>query len=590
MRWPRRNRLLYNARVVRTLGASLLVLWLAAGCAGAGGNAPTQIGDSAVIPAPTTISAPSLWISPLVPDELRHVAEGAGIPAVSDREMASLILDQAPSDQGPGSEWIYALAAPFPTILDGVSTAELKAVWGGSSTAAFAAWPLWMTSSTRQAITRLWGEPAVDIKIASPDRLLEEAWNEIPSWAIVPFEAIEPQWKILTIDGQSPIRKDFDSTRYPLRVRFALAAANGHTDLIQLPDSNRDAALLTTVMLTGTSGLVREIAYQMEVKGIAYPARDIGASLREADILHISHETPFEPNCPPPNPLKNRFYCGSPGYIGLFDDVGLDVVELTGNHTMDSGIGSFLYTLDLYRQHGIAYYGGGANLADARRPLLLEHNGNRIAFLGCNFAEPPQPLAAANTPGANPCDWKALTAEVEALRAQAYLPIVTLQYREGYSPVVMPWQSIDFRRAADAGAAIVSGSQSHVPLQMEFYKGAFIHYGLGNLFFGQMANQPPGPGLPLQPAERYEFLDRHVLYAGRYISTELLTAMLEDYGRPRMMTTDEREETLRAYFGYSGWMQLIPTPAPKKTPTPYPLLKFVPLPTYTPSPKATSAP
>ena len=51
-------------------------------------------------------------------------------------------------------------------------------------------------------------------------------------------------------------------------------------------------------------------------------------------------------------------------------------------------------------------------------------------------------------------------------------------------------------RPADAGAVIVSGSQSHVPLQMEFYKGAFIHYGLGNLFFGQMGNQPPGPGLP----------------------------------------------------------------------------------------------
>ena len=183
-----------------------------------------------------------------------------------------------------------------------------------------------------------------------------------------------------------------------------------------------------------------------------------------------------------------------------------------------------------------------------------------------------------------------LEQQIQAVKEDGYLPIVTMQYKEGYSPMVMPWQSVDFHRPAAAGAAIVSGSQSHVPLQMEFYHGAFIHYGLGNLFFGQMANQPPGPGLPIQPAVRYEFLDRHVIYDGRHISTELLTAMLEDYARPRPMTTDERAQILQAYFGYSGWLPLVPTPAPAETPTLYPLLKFVPLPTYTPFPTATPRP
>ena len=183
-----------------------------------------------------------------------------------------------------------------------------------------------------------------------------------------------------------------------------------------------------------------------------------------------------------------------------------------------------------------------------------------------------------------------MVGQIKQLRVQGYLPIVTFQYKEGYSPIVMPWQSVDFRRAAEAGAVIVSGSQSHVPLQMEFDNGTFIHYGLGNLFFGQMANQPPGPGLPLQPAERYEFMDRHVFYDGRYISTELLTSMLEDYARPRPMTPDERAALLQAYFGYSGWLPLVPTPAPELTPTLYPLLTRVPLPTHTPLAHATPSP
>ena len=79
-------------------------------------------------------------------------------------------------------------------------------------------------------------------------------------------------------------------------------------------------------------------------------------------------------------------------------------------------------------------------------------------------------------------------------RTQGYLPIVTFQYKEGYSPQVMPWQENDFRGVAEAGAAIVSGSQSHVPMEMEFYKGSFIHYGLGNLFFGNRGTSRPVPG------------------------------------------------------------------------------------------------
>jgi poly-gamma-glutamate synthesis protein (capsule biosynthesis protein) len=101
----------------------------------------------------------------------------------------------------------------------------------------------------------------------------------------------------------------------------------------------------------------------------------------------------------------------------------------------------------------------------------------------------------------------------------------------------------DFRAAVDAGAVIVSGSQAHTPQTLEFYGGALIHYGLGNLFFDQMWST----------ATRQEFLDRHIFYDGRHISTELLTAMLEDYAQPRPMTPDERRALLEVIFSASGW-------------------------------------
>ncbi|MDP3184887.1 MAG: CapA family protein, partial [Anaerolineales bacterium] len=91
----------------------------------------------------------------------------------------------------------------------------------------------------------------------------------------------------------------------------------------------------------------------------------------------------------------------------------------------------------------------------------------------------------------------------------------------------------------------VNGSQAHLPQAMEFYDGAFIHYGLGNLFFDQM-------DIPVAGTRR-EFIDRQIFYAGKYISTELLTAMLEDYARPRPMTASERTQFLQDIFSASGW-------------------------------------
>lgn len=518
---------------------------------------------------------------------MRTVAGGWGIPSASEAGSASLRLDiHVPSD-GSESEWVYALVAPFPTVMDGITSDQLRALWKGTSTDTFGKWPFMMTASTLAAFSETWGAPGITVQVVAADQLLDTAWKNMPAWAIVPFEDIEPRWKVLTIDGQSPIHKDFDAGKYPLTLNFSVSSAGGDPAPLVLPKSNRDASKLTTLIMTGTTSLVREIAYQMEVKGIDYPGTDIGDWLRQADILHVSNEVSFDPSCPPPNPLENRFYCSDPRYLGLFDDVGVDIVELTGNHILDNGAQSFLYTLKLYAQHHMAYYGGGANLDDSRKVLVIDYHGNKLAFLGCNAGEPPEPFATAFSPGANPCDYRVLTSQVSVLRSHGYLPIVTFQYKEGYSPQVMPWQENDFRKVASAGAVIVSGSQSHVPMKMEFFNGAFIHYGLGNLFFGQMGNQPPGPGLPLQPAERYEFLDRHVFYDGRYLGTELLTAMLEDYARPRPMTPDERAAFLTAYFGYSGWLPLVPTPAPEQTPTRYPLLQFSALPTHTPFAKTT---
>jgi poly-gamma-glutamate synthesis protein (capsule biosynthesis protein) len=151
--------------------------------------------------------------------------------------------------------------------------------------------------------------------------------------------------------------------------------------------------------------------------------------------------------------------------------------------------------------------------------------------------------ATSDKPGAAPCDDAYVQAELARLKGEVDVPIATLQYWEFYQYAPTDQQKLDFRKLVDAGAEIVSGSQAHHPQSIEFYGDGFIHYGLGNLFFDQMWSL----------GTRQEFVDRHIIYQGRHISTELLTFMLEDYSQPRPMTPEERSQLLTAVFEASGW-------------------------------------
>ena len=500
------------------------------------------------------------FIGDSVPLALRKRVEGMNV-----RLDISTVPAQEVQSNETQIQWVYALVAPFPTVTDGVTSDEIKLAWTqGTAPTPFDGHPLLMEESTRAAFTALWGEPAAgSVKVMAAEQLLDTAWTELPSWAIIPFESLDPKWKVLTIDGQSPIRKKFDISTYPLVVSFTLKTSD-NSQLSDLPTSNYDPSKLTTIIMTGVTALVRATALTMEIKGTLYPGERIRDLMREADITHVSNEIPFFTSCTYPKPDQVALvFCSDPKYMDLLTDIGTDVIELTGNHFADRGAAGMLETIAIYKKNKIPYFGGGLDLQDSLKPALFEVNGNKIAFIGCNKPDVGRfPTATDYQPGAAPCDFPYLTRKINQLKAQGYVVISTFQWNESYDSHPAPQQMDDFRLMADSGASIVSGSQAHYAQMMEFYDGAFIHYGLGNLFFDQMGDQDWMP-----KGIRREFFDRYVIYDGRFISAELITAMLEDYSRPRLMTERERAGFLQEYFYYSGWTPLNPTPTPTITPT-----------------------
>ncbi|MEJ5203272.1 MAG: CapA family protein, partial [Anaerolineales bacterium] len=413
---------------------------------------------------------------------------------------------------------------------------------------AFNGSPILLEESTLSAFATLWGTPDPKaVKVVKREEILETAWNTQPSWALIPFEELQPRWKVLKVNGTSPLDKSFSTDTYPLIVHFGIVAPNpGLTDPnahLNLPISNYDSSKMTSLILTGTTAMVRYFALRMEEKGITYPAQDIAAILKGADILHISNEVSFWEDCPSAQPVRREMrFCSDPSYIELLKYVGTDVIELTGNHLLDWGEEPFVYTLKLYEENKLPVYGGGLNREDAQRPLLMEYNGNRFAFLGCNAVGPEIALATDEHPGAAPCDLNKMKEQIAALLEKGIIPIVTFQHFEAEMFTPQSSQRVDFQAIAQAGAVIVSGSQAHYPQGMTFVDGRFVHYGLGNLFFDQMDKW-----------NRQAFIDRHIFYNGRHISTELITIILEDYARPRLMTSQEREKLLKRVFGECVW-------------------------------------
>ncbi|HCK67190.1 MAG TPA: hypothetical protein DHW49_13080 [Anaerolineae bacterium] len=521
----------------------------------------TNTPEIIVTASPTSTSTPlppSLWISDSVPDNLRELAQTFDIPIVDDINSATQTFDISDS----GSTWIYALVASFPTVTDDIASDALISIWKGES----AERKLIMAESTLQVFTAKWGEPSrSQVRSVDSNQLLDEAWNDLSVWAIIPFEEINPKWKVISVDNQSPIRKEFDENLYELKITFGV-------DGFDLPESNRDETKLTTVVLTGVTALVRATAFTMETKGVTRPGELIYDWLYNADVTHISNEVPFDPSCPYPTPgYTNFILCSDPKYFELLQYVGTDIVELTGDHFADRGTQAMLDTLEIYKQNNIPYYGGGANEDEARLPVLLEVNGNKIAFMGCNGKRGYTFVKATDIkPGAANCDYEFFTQQIQDVKSQGYMVIFTFQHEECYHVGPCYAHENDFRTVADAGATIVSGSQAHYPHLMEFRGDTFIHYGLGNLFFDQMTYELPDGSII--DGTRREFIDRHIFYNGKYLGVELLTAMLEDFSRPRPMNEREREQFLSEYFFYSGWADLSPTPIPQPTVTLTPIV------------------
>ena len=509
----------------------------------------------------TTNRQTTVFVTPAVPAAVRDALQ-TWLPAHpndytwSSSPQAGLVLTLEPSSNAiPIAERVLVPAAHFGTLTDDIHLEDLRRLWAGDLTAwgdlGLGGRPMLVVDpETEGELAALLGprHPVAPVEIVSPEGLAQRTWDLRTALAILPFDRLEPRLKVLGVDGMLATDKQLDVEHYPLVVHvWARGSKDAALALRAWLEeagvaTNRDPRRLTIVVMTGTTALTRTTAQQMEQHGdYAYPARILAGRLRGADMIHVSNEVSFARDCQPK--LDTMSFCSKPEYIATLQWLGVNIVELTGNHNNDAGPAAALASLDLYHQFGMQYFGGGRDAQDARHALVVEAGGNRLAFVGYNQFGPGYAWAGPNSPGAAHFDPATLSIDLAGARALADVVFVDIQHTEAYQPNPLPEQRRDFRLAADMGADIVMGTQAHQPQGFALHAGKLILYGMGNLFFDQMWSIPTREGL----------IARHTIYRGRHISTELLTTMIEDYAQPRWVEGAERRAILERLFAVSEW-------------------------------------
>lgn len=498
-----------------------------------------------------TIALPEPLPPELLDGLLRWVTQQPGTRIVTDTQDADIWIS---TDAGGAllAERIYVAVSRYGDLEDAVSAADFLGDWMASAESGQLAMVADPNAAAGMAL--LWGAPQQLEVLTDGHAMAATLENSRGRHGVLPFDQLVPAVKALSIGGLDPTDNHFDAADYPLALRLyvdstpeaAQQAASLQRFIAQEGlATNRDPSKLTVLMMTGVTAMARMTALRMEQKGYDYPAAEIGPILAAADITHISNEIPFTPDCQVNANEGNLTLCSSPDYLQALRAVGVDIVGLTGNHLNDFGKDDSLWSMQFYKDQNLATYGGGANLEESLKPLVVQHNGNRLAFLGANSFGPQIAWAEPDWPGSAPYDEAQLSQAIADARSKlgADVVLAEMQWEESYDTLPIQSQVAGFRALSAAGADIVTGVQSHVPQAVEFTDNGIILYGLGNLFFDQMWSDATRQGL----------IPRHTIYDGRYISTKLLTTVLEDFAQPRWASDDERQVILNRIFTASGW-------------------------------------
>jgi hypothetical protein len=338
---------------------------------------------------------------------------------------------------------------------------------------------------------------------------------------IVSIEELRNQFKALNIDGLSFFE---NPEKYPLLLKKDLPF-----------DTQKQ---ITKFMHTGCSAITRNTGLAADAHGVAFITKGVVDYFKDADLTHFSNEVSIRSGCVYLKYDPAYRFCTKERDFQALLDLGVDIVELTGNHNKDFGAEPYRITLEWYKKNNMQVFGGGASLTEAQKPLIITlKDSKKMAFVGFNESCPLGECATATQSGANRYNRLQAEKTITDLKKRQKIDIVfaSVQFNEAdsYSPTAT--QNTISRDLIDFGADLVNGSQAHQVQKIEFYKGKPIFHGLGNFLFDQVH----------RIGVRQSYFLTHYLYEGRIIQSIPTFTFISDERIP-VIATLEQECVMRA--------------------------------------------
>lgn len=235
--------------------------------------------------------------------------------------------------------------------------------------------------------------------------------------------------------------------------------------------------------------LGRIVREYLRERGPAYPLGEIAPLMRRTDLTLVNLECAITASRELWRGEPKAFYFGAPVEAARsLVDAGVDLVSLANNHILDFEVQGLLDTLKALDAHHIGHAGAGRNLAEARRPAVIERKGIKFAMVA--YCDHQEDFAASDeAPGIAYLDLAdtesalaRLRADLAALRqARVDWPMLSLHW----GPNMVNRPSQQFVRiahaAVDMGWKLLFGHSAHVFHGIELYRGCPIFYAAGDL-------------------------------------------------------------------------------------------------------------
>jgi poly-gamma-glutamate synthesis protein (capsule biosynthesis protein) len=321
---------------------------------------------------------------------------------------------------------------------------------------------------------------------------------------------------------------------------------------------------VTTLLFTGDIIPARCTDAAVAARGGDWtlPFQPLRETLTAADITAGSLDSTISDAVTPTGCIETLILGGVVAVAGGLRYAGYDVIAHAANHVKDCGAApcgdeAMFETAANLRAAGIQSVGSGANLAEARKPVVVERNGVYFAFLAYDdIATYYQ--ATETAAGSAPMDPATVAEDIANAKKVANVVIVMPHWGVEYTADPTERQREFARAAAAAGADLVIGNHPHWVQAHEQIGGTFVAYALGNFVFDQDWSLETQQGAMLE-----------VTFTGtRVTATKYTPIRIYDNYQPRLAEGDEAAQILDRIETASAALAPVATPSPEATPAP----------------------